>query len=89
MKEKLVCRLANPVAFHREGAYTEIISLARQFRATGAVPHPDAQLCILAQNSFTGQKHLPMQTYFILTDSLLLQEDPARLFLKHFLDLTD
>ena len=37
----LVCPLANPVASRREGAYTEIISLASQFRANGAAPHPE------------------------------------------------
>ncbi|CAK6969745.1 hypothetical protein BSL78_07678, partial [Scomber scombrus] len=44
MDEKLVCPLANPVASRGEGAYTEIISLARQFRAIGAAPHPDVEL---------------------------------------------
>ena len=42
--EVLVCPLANPVASRREGAYTEIISLASQFRAIGAAPHPDVEL---------------------------------------------
>ncbi len=43
-EEVLVCPLANPVASRREGAYTEITSLARQFRAIGAAPHPYVEL---------------------------------------------
>lgn len=43
-EEVLVCPLANPVASRREGAYTEIISLASQFKAIGAAPHPDVEL---------------------------------------------
>ena len=43
-EEMLVRPLANPVASRREGAYTEIISLASQFRAIGAAPHPDIEL---------------------------------------------
>lgn len=43
-EEELVCPLANPVASRREEAYTEIISLASQFRAIGAAPHPDVGL---------------------------------------------
>lgn len=43
-EEILVCPLANPVASRREGAYTEIISLASQFKAIGAAPHPDVEL---------------------------------------------
>ena len=40
----LPCSHTNLVASHREGAYTEIISLASQFRAIGAAPHPDIEL---------------------------------------------
>jgi len=43
-EEELVCPLANPVASHREGAYTEITSLVSQFRAIGAAPHPDVEI---------------------------------------------
>ena len=42
--ERLVCRLANPVTIRREGSYREILSLASQFRAIGASPHPDVEL---------------------------------------------
>ena len=66
--EKPVCPLANPIVSHREGAYTELISLARQFRAIGAAPHPDVELPdeeSMHQNcavvSFTSQQHLTMQ----------------------------
>ena len=40
----LPCSLTSLVASHREGAYTEIVSLASQFRAIGAAPHPDIEL---------------------------------------------
>ena len=43
-EEVIVCYLADPVISRREGAYTEIISLASQFRAIGVVPHPDVEL---------------------------------------------
>jgi len=43
-EEVLSCHLTNLVASHREGAYTEIVSLASQFRAIGAAPHPDIEL---------------------------------------------
>ena len=43
-EEVLVCPLVNPVASRRKGAYTEIISLASQFRAIGAAPHPEVEL---------------------------------------------
>ena len=42
--EELVCPLANPVASRREEAYTEIISLARQFKEVDAEPHPNLEL---------------------------------------------
>jgi len=40
----LPCSLTNLVVSHREGAYTEIISLASLFRAIGAAPHSDIEL---------------------------------------------
>jgi len=39
----LPCSHTNLVASHREGAYTEIISLASPFRAIGAAPHPEME----------------------------------------------
>ena len=43
-EEVLACPLVNPVSSRREGAYTEIISLASQFRAIGAAPHQEVEL---------------------------------------------
>ena len=42
-EEVLPSSLTNLVASHREGAYTEIISLASPFRAIGAAPRPDTE----------------------------------------------
>ena len=43
-EEVLSCHLTHLVASHKEGDYTEIVSLASQFRAIGAAPHPDIEL---------------------------------------------
>ena len=43
-EEVLPCSLTSLIASHREGAYTEIVSLASLFRAIGAAPHPDIEL---------------------------------------------
>ncbi|PIK55407.1 hypothetical protein BSL78_07678 [Apostichopus japonicus] len=43
-EEELVCPLSNPVASRREGAYTQITNLVRQFRAISAAPHPDIEI---------------------------------------------
>ena len=89
-EEKHVCPLANPIVSCSEGAYTEIISLARQFRAIGAAPHPDVVLPdeeSMQQNRAAwhktcrklNQQHLTMQKNIILKDCFLPQEDPAGL----------
>ena len=43
-KENLICPLSNPVVSQRETAYSEILSLASQFKAVGIAPHPDLEL---------------------------------------------
>lgn len=75
----------------REGAYTESISLARQFRAIGDAPHPDVELPgeeSTPQNRAAWHKTscklyqsatLDNAKKNILKDFLLPQEDPARL----------
>ena len=42
--EELVCPLTNPIISRRERAYREIISIANNFRAIGAAPHPTIYL---------------------------------------------
>ena len=44
-EEVLPCSLTSLVTSHRDGTYTEIVSLASPFRAKpiGAAPHPDIE----------------------------------------------
>lgn len=43
-KEELVCPLDNPIAVRRDEAYTDIISLVKQFKELDDEPHPNLEL---------------------------------------------